>query len=80
MAMTAVCKAAPRTAVVGSTLIVEGHPFTVIGVAPPGFFGETLRGDPPELWIPVNQEAAITGDGALLRRSAAAWLRIIGRL
>ena len=65
---------------VGSTLIVEGHPFTVIGVAPPGFFGETLRGDPADLWIPVNQEAAISGDGALLRQSAAAWLRIIGRL
>jgi predicted permease len=66
--------------VVGSTLIVEGHPFTVIGVAPPGFFGETLRGDPADLWIPVNQEPVITGDGALLRQSAAAWLRIIGRL
>ncbi|MGD0776836.1 MAG: ABC transporter permease [Candidatus Solibacter sp.] len=65
---------------VSSTLIVEGHPFTVIGVAPPGFFGETLRGDPADLWIPVNQEAVITGDGALLRQSAAAWLRIIGRL
>jgi hypothetical protein len=30
---------------VGSTLVVEGHPFTVIGVAPPGFFGETLQSD-----------------------------------
>ena len=38
--------------VVGSTFIVEGHPFTVIGVAPPGFFGETLRSDPPDIWIP----------------------------
>src|SRR5881628_528482 len=35
--------------VVGSTVVVEGHPFTVIGVAPPGFFGETLRGNPPDL-------------------------------
>jgi predicted permease len=66
--------------VVGSTLIVEGHPLTVIGVAPPGFFGETLRGDPPDLWIPINQEAVIKGDGSLLRQSVAAWLRIIGRL
>jgi hypothetical protein len=33
--------------VVGATLVVEGHPFTVAGVTPPGFFGETLRGDPP---------------------------------
>ena len=65
---------------VGATLIVEGHPFTLIGVAPPGFFGETLRGDPPDLWIPVHQEALISGDGALLRQTAVAWLRVIGRL
>jgi len=28
---------------IGSAYIVEGHPFMVIGIAPPGFFGETLR-------------------------------------
>jgi predicted permease len=68
------------TSVVGSTIIVEGHPFTVIGVAPPGFFGETLRGDPPDIWLPVQQEAVINGEGALLHQSAPAWLRVIGRL
>src|SRR5437762_10486836 len=62
---------------VGTTVIVQGHPLTVIGVAPPGFFGETLRGDPPELWLPVNQEPAIDGDGALLHQSVGAWLRVI---
>jgi predicted permease len=67
-------------AVVGSTLIVQGHPMTVIGVAPPGFFGETLRGDPPDLWIPLNQEPVIDGESALLRQSVSAWLRVIGRL
>ena len=44
--------------------IVEGHPFTVIGVAPPGFFGETLRSDPPDIWIPVQQEPLIDGESA----------------
>src|SRR5262249_14416611 len=39
---------------VGGTLVIEGHPFTVIGITPPGFFGETLRGDPPDLWIPIQ--------------------------
>jgi predicted permease len=67
-------------AIVGSTLIVEGHPFTVIGIAPPGFFGETLRGDPPDLWLPVHQEPLIDGAGALLREPISAWLRAIGRL
>jgi len=66
--------------VVGSTFVIEGHPFTVIGVAPPGFFGETLRSDPPDIWIPVQQEPLINGEGALLNQSVPAWLRMMGRL
>ena len=66
--------------VVGSTFIVEGHPFTVIGVAPPGFFGETLRSDPPDIWIPVQQEPLIDGESELLHQSSSAWLRVMGRL
>src|ERR1700704_5322894 len=41
---------------VGQTLVIEGHPFTVAGVAPPGFFGDTLRNNPPDLWIPIQHE------------------------
>lgn len=66
--------------VVGSTFLVEGHPFTVIGVAPAGFFGETLQSDPPDLWIPLQQEPAINGEGSLLHQPVSAWLRVIGRL
>jgi predicted permease len=68
------------TAVVGSTFVIEGHPFTVVGIAPPGFFGETLRADPPDLWIPLQQEPLIAGAGGLLHQSVGAWLRVIGRL
>src|ERR1700732_4307894 len=66
--------------VVGATFVVEGHPFTVIGVAPPGFFGETLRSDPPDIWIPLQQEPMIDGQSELLHQSVSAWLRMIGRL
>jgi len=66
--------------VLGASLAIEGHAFTVIGVAAPGFFGETLRSDPPDMWIPVHQEALIVGEGALLNQSPPAWLRVIGRL
>jgi len=66
--------------VVGSTFVVEGHSFTVIGVAPRGFFGETLRSDPPDIWIPLQQEPMINGDGERLHQSVSAWLRMIGRL
>jgi predicted permease len=69
-----------ETSVVGSTFIIEGHPFTVVGVAAPGFFGETLRGDPPDIWIPLQQEPVINAEGSLLHQSVSAWLRMIGRL
>ncbi len=66
--------------VVGSTFVVEGHPLTVIGVAPPGFFGETLESDPPDIWIPLQLEPMINADGSLLHQPVSAWLRMIGRL
>src|SRR5467141_3881583 len=66
--------------VVGSTFVVEGHPVTVIGVAPAGFFGETLESDPPDIWVPLQQEPMINGEGSLLRQPISAWLRMIGRL
>jgi predicted permease len=66
--------------VVGTTFVVEGHPFTVIGVAAPGFFGETIRADPPDMWIPLQQEPMIAGGGSLLHQSVSPWLFAIGRL
>ncbi|HYJ96350.1 MAG TPA: ABC transporter permease, partial [Vicinamibacterales bacterium] len=67
--------------VVGSTLMIEGQAFTVSGIAPPGFFGETLRADPPDLWLPLQLEPLISGAAtSLLRQPMSAWLRVIGRL
>jgi predicted permease len=66
--------------VLGSTFDVQGHPFTVVGIAPAGFYGETLGSDPPDIWIPLQQEAVIDGDTALIRQTFSAWLRVIGRL
>ena len=66
--------------IIGATLFIEGHPFTVIGITPPGFFGETLRADPPDLYVPLQQEPVINGDTSLLRAPISAWLRVIGRI
>ncbi|HEY6825744.1 MAG TPA: ABC transporter permease, partial [Gemmatimonadaceae bacterium] len=68
------------TSILGGSLVVDGHPFAVVGVAPPGFFGETLRGDPPDLWIPLHQEPLIRGGNSILNQPVSAWLRVIGRL
>jgi len=66
--------------VIGGTFVVEGHPFTVVGVGPAGFFGETLESNPPDLWVPLQQEPLIHGEASLLRQPISAWLRVIGRL
>ena len=57
-----------------------GHAFTIAGIAPPGFYGETLRSDPPDVWLPLQQEPLVAGEGTLLRQPIAASLRVIGRL
>jgi predicted permease len=64
---------------IGSTMILDGHPFTIIGITPPGFFGETLRSRPPEVWIPIHQELLMHGSNSFLNQFTA-WLRVIGRL
>ncbi|HEX4037640.1 MAG TPA: ABC transporter permease [Acidobacteriaceae bacterium] len=65
--------------VVGSTFIINDHPVTVIGITPPGFFGETLRANPPDLWLPLNLEPTLDGSSALLHHFSS-WLRVVGRL
>jgi predicted permease len=65
--------------IIGSNFILDGHPFTIIGITPPGFFGETLRSDPPEVWLPLHQEPLLNGSNSLLPHFQA-WLRVIGRL
>jgi len=64
---------------IGSTMILEGHPFTIIGITPPGFYGETLRSHPPEIWLPIHQELLLHGSNSFLNQFQA-WLRVIGRL
>ena len=44
---------------VGSTFVIEGQPITLIGIAPPGFFGDTLRSHPPDFWLPVAAGTAV---------------------
>ncbi len=66
--------------IVGSTLFVQGQPVTVIGIAPPGFFGDRLRSNPPALWIPLSSEPLIEGKNALLHVEESNWLYAIGRV
>ena len=67
--------------VVGASYQINGHPFTVIGVAPPGFFGAKLAGGGmPDIWIPVTTEPLLSGEAQRLKRPNANWLDILGRV
>ena len=65
--------------VIGSSFTFNGLPFTVIGVAPPKFYGDRMEAA-PAFWIPLNAEVAIDGPLNLLQFGEQDWLDITGRL
>ncbi len=66
--------------VIGATFIINTMAYTVVGIAPPGFFGDTLRPDPPDFWLPLSTEPALDQQNELLTRADLSWLHAIGRL
>jgi len=67
--------------VVGASYQINGHPFTVIGVAAPGFFGAKLAGwGMPDFWLPLTSELLIDGATARLKRPNGNFLDLIGRV
>jgi putative ABC transport system permease protein len=67
--------------VVGAGYQINGHPFTVIGVASPGFFGAKLAGwGMPDFWLPATTELLIEGPTARLKRPQSNFLDLLGRV
>jgi len=66
--------------IIGTSFTIDGYPYTVAGIAPPGFFGDTLRPDPPDLWMPLADEPAARRQNSLLAGKDQHWLYIIGRI
>jgi predicted permease len=66
--------------VIGSTVFIQTHPFTVAGVAPPGFFGDRVTDTPSAIWIPINNEPLVEGANSILHNPDQNWLYPIGRL
>uniref|UniRef100_Q02D59 Permease n=1 Tax=Solibacter usitatus (strain Ellin6076) TaxID=234267 RepID=Q02D59_SOLUE len=64
------------SSVIGDVFTINNKPFTIVGVAPPGFFGETLRNSPPDFFIPLN--TSLVADD--LHDQELAWLELIGRM
>ena len=69
----------PDETVVGDEIYLNGHPYSVIGIAPRGFQGsyDALRAD---LWVPLMMHEQIRPRGLSLDLRGWGWLRMTGRL
>ncbi|WP_245782019.1 ABC transporter permease [Granulicella pectinivorans] len=65
--------------VVGSTLLVNGQPFTVVGVAPAGF-SSAINGFRPKLFVPITMRAEVNPGLDDLDDERSMYLNVVGRL
>jgi len=67
-------------AIVGQTVTLNNHPFTIVGVAPPGFQGTTLLR--PDVWVTLSMlaEGAPRMTSRMLTEPRMVWLVMGGRL
>src|SRR5437588_10321008 len=65
--------------VIGSVFNLNDKPFTVVGITPPGFFGDALRYTSPDIFLPLNTEPFVQVD-ADLNKYDTHWLDLIGRI
>jgi predicted permease len=70
------------SAVIGRTIALSGQPFTIIGVAPPEFYGLEV-GRAADIFVPVMMQAVVmpaAEDWVQGSINSAEWLTIVGRL
>jgi putative ABC transport system permease protein len=65
--------------VVHQTLLVNGHPFTIVGVAAEGFTS-AINGNRPKVFLPMMMKAQVTPDRDDLEDRRSRWLNIVARL
>ena len=66
------------SAIVGRTLVLNGRPFTVVGVAAEGFTGPRIGA--PDLWAPIMSSPLLGGSVGMLEGRQNVWLNMVGRL
>ena len=67
-------------ALIGSPVTINGRQFTLVGVTPPTFYGDTLRPYPTELWVPLATEPLLATGASFLANPDQSWLYAIGRV
>ncbi|HSM85207.1 MAG TPA: ABC transporter permease, partial [Candidatus Limnocylindrales bacterium] len=72
-------KLSSDASIVGQTVRLNNFPYTVIGVAAPGFVGDTV-GDKQDFWVPLSMQAQMMPGRPWLDDVHASWLRVLARL
>ncbi len=65
--------------VVGTAITINSHPYTVVGVARPGFDGVEV-GRPTQVFVPILMKAQITPTWNALDERIWRWVRVFARL
>jgi predicted permease len=65
--------------VLNQAILVNGHPFTVVGVAQSGFHS-VVMGDTPDLFVPMMMKSEVMPGDDDLENRRSSWLNIIARL
>ncbi len=67
-----------RMDILGQPISLNGHPFPIVGVTAPGFFGVQV-GNAVDVTVPICIEAILNPENNSLDRRGDWWLRIVGR-
>ncbi len=66
--------------VVGRAFNINGVPLTVVGVAPPEFFGESVEAPVADFWLPITLMPRFMPGESPLGNTGVCWINLIGRL
>ncbi len=64
--------------IIGRTIQINLHPYTIVGVAPKGFHG-CASGLRDQIWIPLGMDPQVWGSNRANQRGVF-WLNVLGRL
>src|SRR5688572_12357515 len=67
------------SSVIGRQIRVNAQPFTIVGVAAPGFLGATT-GLSYDMWLPIGTQPTVMPGGNRLDARGSKWLALIGRM
>lgn len=66
--------------IAGKTIKLDGHSFTIVGVAPRGFIGTVLFNFIPDVWVPAAMQKTIAASYGNLDRRDMRWMAVRARL